>query len=354
MIFFHDQLIIKKYMKVQLFVLTLLLVSCSETQKRVSFSESITAKSTALKEALISIPMDIKKKGDILYASDFKGDSLLYCYSLSKQRFVKQMLPQGQGPDEFLSPVEFFISDSSVFIHNRWHFTARKYAFNAKDFSIWPQGELVHLPLNLDRICPISESRFVASGVFDDCRFLILDNDGNVVSKCGNFPNYQSEEAVPNAAKSMFHQSQFGYNIVRKRLACATSNVFELWDYSLDTLTLHKRLLLAPYHYQYKSSPDGVYAESDDPDAELGTRGIAISDNYVYILYSPNTHRMHNEQKDTQNSEIWVFDWEGEPVRKILIDTQIECFCVDEADSVFYCVMAAPDYCIGIVPIVGE
>lgn len=93
-----------------LFTLALPLFSCSESQKRVSFSESTTAKSTALKEAFISIPMDIKKKGDILYAGDFKGDSLLYCYSLSEQRFVNQMLPQGQGPDEFLSPVEFFLS----------------------------------------------------------------------------------------------------------------------------------------------------------------------------------------------------------------------------------------------------
>lgn len=340
-------------MKVQLFILTLLLASCSGPRKRVSFSESITAKSTALTEALISIPMDIKKKGDILYVSDFKGDSLLYCYSLSKRSFVKQMLPQGQGPNEFLSPVEFFISDSSVFIHNRWHFTAQNYTFNTKYFSIRPQGELIHLPMNIDRIYPLSESRFIASGVFEDCRFLILDNKGNVISKCGNFPDYQNgEEDVPNTAKAMFHQSQFGYNTVRKRLACTTSNVLELWDYTPETLTLRKRLLLAPYHYQFNSSPDGVYAENDNPDAELGARSIAVSNDYVYVLYSPNTHRMHEEHKETQNNEIWVFDWEGDPVRKILIDTQIECFCIDEMNTAFYCVMAAPNYCIGTVPIV--
>ena len=45
-----------------LFTLALPLFSCSESQKRVSFSESTTAKSTALKETFISIPMDIKKK----------------------------------------------------------------------------------------------------------------------------------------------------------------------------------------------------------------------------------------------------------------------------------------------------
>lgn len=148
-----------------LFTLALPLFSCSESQKRVSFSESTTAKSTALKETFISIPMDIKKKGDILYAGDFKGDSLLYCYSLSEQRFVNQMLPQGQGPDEFLSPVEFFLSDSSAFIHNRWHFTAQNYIFNTKDFSIQRQGELIHLPMSIDRVYPISESRFIACSI---------------------------------------------------------------------------------------------------------------------------------------------------------------------------------------------
>lgn len=342
-------------MKTQLFALALLLGSCSESQNRVSFSESVTAKSTVLAEAIISMPMDIKKRGDALYVSDFEGDSLLRCYSLSERRFVKQMLPQGQGPDEFLSPVEFFLSDSSAFIHNRWHFTAKNYAFNANDFSIRSQGALMRLPMNIDRIYPIGESRFIASGVFDDGRFLLLDSSGNELSKCGNFPNYQEEEeAVPNTAKSMFHQSQFGYNSARKRLASATSNVLELWDYAPETLTLHKRLLLAPYHYLFQSSPDGVYAENDNPDAELGARRIAVSNKYVYVLYNPNTHRMHEEHKETQNSEIWVFDWEGNPVRKILVDTRIECFCVDEMDTAFYCVMAAPDHCIGIVPIVGE
>lgn len=341
--------------KVQLFILTLLLVSCSGSQRRVSFSEIKTAKSTVLTEVFISTPMDIKKEKDILYVSDFRSDSLLYCYSLSKRRFVKQMLPQGQGANEFLAPVEFFISDSSAFIHNRWHYTAQNYRFNAKDFSIRPQGELIHLPIGVDKIYPISKSRFIVSGVFDDCRFLLLDNSGNVISKCGNFPNYQSgEEAIPNRVKSMFHQSQFGYNTVRKRLACVTSNVLELWDYTPETLTLHKRLLLAPYHYLFKDGPDGLYAESDNPDAELGAQGISVSNNYIYVLYNPNTHQRPEEGRKKRNNEIWVFDWEGHPVRKILIDTQIECFCIDETEAAFYCVMAAPDHCIGIVPIVGN
>lgn len=58
-------------MKIQLLSLALLLVGCSESQKRVSFSESTAAKSTIFTEAIISIPMDIKKRGDILYVRRF-------------------------------------------------------------------------------------------------------------------------------------------------------------------------------------------------------------------------------------------------------------------------------------------
>lgn len=62
--------------------------------------------------------------------------------------------------------------------------------------------------------------------------------------------------------------------------------------------------MLAPYHYQFNSSPDGVYAESDNPDAELGARGIAVSNNYVYVLYNPNTNRMHEEQRNSKQRDL--------------------------------------------------
>lgn len=43
-----------------------------------------------------------------------------------------------------------------------------------------------------------------------------------------------------------------------------------------------------------------------------------------------------------------------DPVRKILLDTKVECLCVDETDSALYCVMATSDYCIGKVSVVGD
>lgn len=340
-----------KTMKYQLLLLAVLLTGCKETSKVVEFNETLSAESVVLAEAMFSVPMDVQKVDDVLYASSFNGDSLLHCYSLARGEWIQSLLPQGQGPGEFISPVEvFFQSDSLLFVHNRWRFTARSYRLDTSRRFLEAADSTVRLPMNVDRIIPVSGSRYVASGVFDDCRFLVLDSQGRVLSRCGNFPDYQDgEDGFTNTVKAMFHQSQFGYNALCNRLACVTGNVFELWDCAADSLTLHARILLSPYHYRYVEGPDGVFAETDRLDSELGARDVCVSDSCIYILYNPNTHRMHEEEAETLNSEIWVFDWQGTPLRKILTDTRIDCFCVDESRSTFYCVMHSPDLCIGSI-----
>lgn len=328
------------------------LTGCSSPQKEYVFTQSVPAKTEVLQEILVSIPMDIKKQGDLLYVSDFNGDSLLSCYSISERHLVGKMLPQGQGAGEFLSPVEFFPADSTFFVHNRWHFTAQDYSFDLPALSIRPQGELMRLPMGADHLCPVSGSRWVVSGVFEEGRFMLLDGEGHPIATCGSFPDYQEgEEAVPNTAKAMFHQSQFGSHPSQKRLACVTSHVLELWDCDGGTLTLKRRGLLAPYHYRFEAGPDGVFAESDQADAVVGARGLTVSGSFIYVLYNPNTQQMHDERNETMNSEIWVFDWEGNPVRKLLPDVQVSCICVDETDTCLYAIVAAPDYCIGRIAI---
>ena len=105
-------------MKYQLLLLAVLLTGCKETSKVVEFNETLSAESVVLAEAMFSVPMDVQKVDDVLYASSFNGDSLLHCYSLARGEWIQSLLPQGQGPGEFISPVEvFFQSDSLLFVH---------------------------------------------------------------------------------------------------------------------------------------------------------------------------------------------------------------------------------------------
>ena len=105
----------------------------------------------------------------------------------------------------------------------------------------------------------------------------------------------------------------FGFHKQHQRLASVTSHVFELWNYSKDTLSLYKRILLSPYKYSHKTGEQWASATAH-ADIEKGVERIYTTKNHIYMLYNANTEKMHREKKEKYNSEIWVFDWEGKPI----------------------------------------
>lgn len=338
-------------MKYTQFLVLFILVSCTVPIEKISFEKVEDRKATVLQETFISVPLEMDVKGDIVYISDFRGDSLLWCYNVSKQDVEGKMIPRGEGPGEFLSPIQFILSDSMIFVHNRWHFTAQNYSFNSSNKTLTPLGSLVHFPTDIDMVYLLSDDNYVASGRFSDCRFVILNKNGNVISKCGNYPDYNQEEKdIPNFPKFMFHQSIFGFHKKKKRLTTITSHVLELWDYNNDSLLLQKRLLLSPYGYQYNIGDESASAVAND-DVETGVKRIYTTENYIYVLYDPNTTKMYYDKEAHLNDEIWIFDWEGMPIRKIEIDDKLICFCVDEIKGKIYCIMNAPDPSIGVISI---
>lgn len=327
-------------------LLLLLVCGCNTRHHLIDFPEIKQVKVKIIGETFVSVPLEMEKKENMIYISDFRSDSLLWRYDLNDFKKVGRLLPRGEGPDEFLSPIQFFFSDSVLFVYNRWHFYGKKYLFNRNDFSIKPISPLIHYSADIDMIYPLSDNRWIASGRFEDCRYIIMDDKGNIISRTGDYPAYQEgEKDIPNFPKFMFHQSMFGFNDSISRLVSITNHVFELWDYSNDELYLYTRKLLSPYEYKYDVGEDWAIAQSVK-NIEKGVKRIYATENYIYLLYDLSTEGMLDE-KDCLNSEIWVFDWEGMPVQKIEIDANLNCFCVDEQLRDIYCVLNAPEPSIG-------
>lgn len=324
-------------------------MSCTTSFEEIRFAKSSKAKVQVLLETFITTPLEMKKQERYIYVADFQGDSLLWCYDLENIRLAKRLLPRGVGPEEFLSPIQFFISDSILFVHNRWHFSARYYKYNIHDSMLSPLEDLIHFPTDIDMIFPLSEKRIVASGRFDDSRYIIMNEKGEIISRCGDYPSYnKGEKDIPNFPKFMFHQAMFGFQNSKQRLVSVTSHVFELWNYSKDTLSLYKRMLLSPYKYSYNEGEEWASATSD-VDTERGVQRIYTTENYIYMLYNSNTEEMCRNKEEKYNSEIWIFNWEGMPVRKLELNAKIICFCVDEPSSKLYCILNAPEPSLGEV-----
>ena len=155
-----------------------------------------------------------------------------------------------------------------------------------------------------------------------------------------------NEELIPNSPKFMFHQSMFGYNGKIGRLVSVTEHVLELWDDVETGLQLHRRVLLSPYFYNYQEDEQWASAVADGK-VEKGVERVYCTDNYIYMLYNPNTHQMISDKEDCKNSEIWIFDWECNPILKLYTENIISSFCVDEAELIIYCIFENPNYNLG-------
>lgn len=339
-------------MKYLFVVILICFTGCKNYSDFLSFQEVINVKVQVLKETYIGMPIEMTVHNNYIYINDFEGDSILWCFDKKNLNNSKRIIPKGEGPNEFLSPIQYFITDTSLVVHNRWHYSFQEFLYSDKDFSLSPIHDRIKISTDIDMLYPLPDHRYISSGRFDDSRFVIINNVGETILKCGNYPSYaQDEENYSNFSKFMFHQSMFGYNKTKDLLVSVTNHILEIWDCSIaDSLLLKKRILLSPY--EYKSQTGTGWASVFPEDwVEIGSRRICATDKNIYILYNPNTHEMKKAGKEVLNSEIYIFDWNGIPIKKLVTDKKLICFCIDEKENKAYCVLNAPEPSIGMFPI---
>lgn len=328
----------------KLLILSSFFILCNGCEKleKCHFNKICKKEIIQLQETFISIPLEMKKQKDFLFISDFRGDSLLWIYDL-KHSIVKRIIPRGEGPNEFLSPIQIAITDSTLFIHNRWHYSAKLYSFNYTDFTINPIGETIKLPTDIDRLLVIDSNSYIASGRFEKSRYVKLDVNGNIVTNFGKYPNYlQDEENIPNFPKFMFHQSMFAYNKSKDLIASSTQHVLDILENAINIPKIKKRILLSSYKYKYATG-DGWASANGSSNTEIGVEDIYSTAQFIYLLYNPNKTKDKYSSTKSLNNEIWIFNWDGNPIKKIHTNMNIISFCIDENDQECYCIVNNPN-----------
>jgi hypothetical protein len=334
-------------MKNDIFVLCLLPLifnnSCVQKDYKTVFEKVENVKIILLSDSsTIGIPLDMKVYKEYLFISDFHGDSLIWMYNTNQNKMIKKYAPKGIGPTEFQSPIQILNNDSIFIIHNRGHYTFRKYLFNSDSFEFEDIIERNTISTDIDMICSIG-NKYVASGRFNEGRYALLDENGSILDFFDEYPNYNKDEIeIPNFPKFMFHQTRFTYNKKKKLLASITNHVLEILDCSQNIPIRQRQVLLSSYKYTYQVG-DGWARAHAAKDNEVGVQHVASTNEYIYMLYNPNTAINHARNKEYLMNEIWIFDWDGNPIYKIIPDMHIICMCVDESKQVVFCIINDPD-----------
>lgn len=291
----------------------LFLFSCSAQKEKEVEIRHIEVPSMLISD-FVGLPIQLLASDSLFFINDFYGDTLVHCYSLPNGEPISKIGVKGDGPNEILSPVHLFVKKDSLYMFSRLQWTLYN-AFRITD------RKVMNVPQEVSLLFPLTDSTFIASGMYSENRLAILNSQGEIDFYFGNYPSFWAKEKELSInVKRMFHQVRGLDYIAEKGLAIVTSHVLSIYSQceNAPVFGLKKEFLLAPYKYKYKES--GISSQAKLRHGFIiGAKGLVALNSKIYVLMNVNKKGEESHQKN----EIWEFDWDGNLTAKYIPDMNV-------------------------------
>ncbi|MDD4755786.1 MAG: BF3164 family lipoprotein [Prolixibacteraceae bacterium] len=254
-------------------------------------------------------------------------------YSLNSDQIFKKYLSAGKGPGEVIGARGIGINNNFLWVQD---ITLKKILTLEKTNAL-SEDTLVSFnehPVNEDYYMIDFKDKFHYFGVgFEHSAYKIQEVDlvsGKIINEIGTFdhkPDDLEFSAVKTAYQCFIHVKPTGDKIV---LAYRFTDAIEIFD-----LKAQKNMLIhgpERFNADFQPAKNTMYRTDKTRFAFVGGGGT-VTDNYIYMCYSGD---LAKKSGATYAKYIYVYDWDGNPVRKLILDRQIEGLAVSEDDSVIY------------------
>jgi hypothetical protein len=287
---------------------------------------------------ILGLSMQLLKKDSLFLINDFRGDSLIHVFDMKNMQLIRKIISVGNGPNEFISPLEIHFTDNNLYIFYRQAFLL----YSLPNSMILEEGEnmkkLFQAPSKANHLYPLSDSVFISSGFYQK-RYALIDQKGQVFKEFGEYPAYWGgEDDIPVEARAMFHQTNFLKHPNIPYLLTYSSHIIEIYDIvNSNDPVLIKNILMGKYNYDY--TVGNILTANKRADTERGIVYVAYSHKYIYVVYDPNK----NMNEEDKGSQICVYDWNGNPIELLQFDKNISCLVIDEDEKKGYVIAANPN-----------
>ncbi len=318
-----------------------LLFSCSTKKEQEEvIIQSLTHEVLMGDEYLIGRINDMALMNDsIPVVINVRSDNAFQVLDYSRKK-VLEVGNVGQGPDDFLlsfglsSGMENTFSANDV---NRRRFSTVH--LNPEDDSWRVEHHLKFDSLMHIYVQPIANNRYVATGIYDDCHLMLLDEKGKPLKGFGEWP-YQDEQEkkVPGKIRASVYQGKLEVSPSGDKLVFAVASGDMLYFYrilpngELELISKHENTYA---HYDHTTGAHYGTAPFSNIDA-------CATDDYVYTLYAGRSLKEHG-MKCFQGNLIRVYDWKGTLVKKLQLDVDVEQIVVSKDDRKIYAIADLPD-----------
>jgi hypothetical protein len=275
----------------------------------------------------------------IMVIIDSRSDLVVSVYSLPSFKRIANIGKRGKGPNELLAASGIDIENT----HKVWIYDFYKMEFLAFDPDSTHPVQSVKLPRE-EKQAHLLYANFVSEHEYAAYRpdlndgIFRLYRDGKCIKALGKLT--AERKNIPDVVLSQVYMAQSKYNSRLKKMAVAYThtNKIDIIDMESDVIkTIYDENYFEP---SYNVNPQGAFSPTQN--TLFAYRNIAIDDQYIYTLY-----KGESPYNETEAKEIHIFDWNGAPIRKYLLDYSAYALTVDSKNKKIYTI--SPDTNNGLV-----
>ncbi|MEL7587120.1 MAG: BF3164 family lipoprotein [Prolixibacteraceae bacterium] len=267
----------------------------------------------------------------IIYNVSDGADHFLYNYSLEKGRLSSPYLKKGRGPGEAIGAAGIGISGNSLWIQDvtlkKLMTIDKNKAVNDCIFRVFNEYKVKDYPGRID----LKDSLHYFSTGFEDSDFriqefdLLLDQKTNEYAKYHSIPRDVSFDSFKSAHQTFIFSKPTGDKVVLPYRFMDAVGIF-------DIQTGQELIVHGPEGYEVKFKPLGKGMVRTAETRFAFVNG-AMTNRYIYLSYSGMPC---NTDQSSHGRSIYVYDWNGNPQRKLILNRLIESFVVTDDDRVLY------------------
>ncbi len=330
--------------RVKLWVAIFLLIiisSCNDSNFSVSndiydFREFTTVDSITLTNFVEYTPASFYFIDSVLIIFNIGlGDSFFYTYNFNSNSFSEGFLPKGRGPNESIGAWWAGIYKKQLWVFD---LTMRKILiYDLKDIvSEEPKIplEMISFTNQYYRMDFISDSIiWIVGDENTDTKISEVDlYSEEIIRELGVFPDIQNDiplSAFKDAFTSYIYVRPPGDKAV---LPYRYTDVIEIFDISNGD----SKAIMGPYSFnpvfEVGRNPDHFYMSKTKESRKAFISGV-VTEKYIYLLFSGH---YRNEEYWNRGRYIFIYDWNGNPIRNLVLDRYINMFGITDNDSVLY------------------
>ena len=294
------------------------------------FTETITlsGKELTIENVYLKYPFRIRLEGSNLFVTDLHPpDHYCHWFDYPSMEYQTGFAKRGEGPHEYLDVENIrFDADSSVWIldaNNRKIAKFRTDAPENTDTKIDLSKELIRT-LDFE---VLNDSVFIVPDYTGENRLCFIDRQGKIQKKAFSIPVPENNRKGSDVMMAQAWRSFINYNPDLGILATVTQlgQVVEIYDIPNDSLIRVINQQAGAPRFQIK----GGYAI---PDGIMGYSDVHVGNENIYAVFWGHSFDdiKRNKIENEGGRFIHVFDLEGNPVRRYLLDRYITGFCIDE------------------------